>query len=246
MWTKIFRKLNFRSSTVRESRLYLPSVTNIGIDFIQVFKSNHPHDAVPDSTKLRLRLVKFTTLYGRRLTQSSTTPSSADLDALRRTHRRRADEWWDDSDGSPQQASFQHPVQLPERRSATDVLANTECISLSDLVPIFIGLSAARSNMMMNAHSNITETWMHLAGQFMLQAALEQCFNYGHVSPEKLREIFSWGWKKNMPSSWQDEHSVNSMFFDLDQYDEDGSRREVPGWKEIRHSYFKMVSSLKR
>lgn len=195
-----------------------------------------------DTIKLRLRLVKFTTLYGRRLTQSTTTPSSADLEALRQIHRRRASEYWDSSsDGSFQESAFQHR-HPSERRSATQFRANIESVTLSDLVPMFIGLSAARSTMQMSTR-DITKQWMHLAGQFMLQAALEQCLLYGQCSAEKLREVFSWGWKEDISTSWQDEQSVNNMFFDMDQYEEDGSKREVKGWKEIKMSYFKMVSN---
>jgi hypothetical protein len=154
---------------------------------------------------------------------------------LRQTHKRRADEWYDEGyDGSPQESYFQHSHQPSERRSATDFRASTS-LSLSDLVPLFIGLSAARSNIGMKARAHINKEWMHLAGQFMLQAALEQCLIYGQVSPEKLREIFSWGWKENISTAWYDEESVNDMFFD------DGSRREVHGWKEIRRQYLKLV-----
>ncbi|KAE9970441.1 hypothetical protein BLS_004902 [Venturia inaequalis] len=208
--------------------------------FLHIFKNNHPSESVPDAIKLRLRLVKFTTLFGRRSTQSATTPSSADLEALRRTHRRRATEYWDSSsDGSFQEPAFQHR-QSSERRSATQYRATTDSIALSDLVPMFIGLSAARSNMDMSTRE-ITTQWMHLAGQFMLQAALEQCLLYGQCPTERLREIFSWGWKEDISTSWQDEQSVNDMFFDMDQYDEDGSRREVKGWREIKTGYFKML-----
>lgn len=108
---------------------------------------------------------------------------------------------------------------------------------------MFIGLSAARSNMDVSTRE-ITTQWMHLAGQFMLQAALEKCLLYGQCPAEKLREIFSWGWKEDISTSWQDEQSVNDMFFDMDQYNDDGSRREVKGWKEVKMGYFKMVSIL--
>jgi len=196
---------------------------------------------VSDTVKLRLRLVKFTTLYGKRLTRSAATPPAADLEALRQTYRRRANEYWDSSsDGSFQESAFQHR-QLSERRSATEFRASSGSIALSDLVPIFIGLSAARSTMQMSTR-DVTKQWMHLAGQFMLQAALEQCLLFGQCPAEKLREIFSWGWKESISTSWQDEQLANDMFFDMDQYDDDSSKREVKGWKEIKMSYFQMVS----
>ncbi|TID14252.1 hypothetical protein E2P81_ATG09130 [Venturia nashicola] len=208
--------------------------------FLRIFKRNHPTESVSDAIKLRLRLVKFTTLFGRRSAQSATTPSVADLEALRQTHRRRATDYWDSSsDGSFQESAFQHR-QPSERRSATQYRATTDSIALADLVPMFLALSAARSNMDMSTRE-ITTQWMHLAGQFMLQAALEQCLLYGQCPEEKLREIFSWGWKEDISTSWQDEQSVNDMFFDMDQYDEDGSRREVKGWREIKMSYFQML-----
>lgn len=246
-WTKIYHNIPSRWSIVSHSnRGNYP--TNPFTDcqfvilaFLRIFKNNHPGESVSNAIKLRLRLVKFTTLFGRRSTQSATTPSSADLEALRQTHRRRAAEYWDSSsDGSDRESAFQHR-QSSERRSATQYRATRDSIALSDLVPMFIGLSAARSNMDMSTRE-ITTQWMHLAGQFMLQAALEQCLLYGQCPAEKLREIFSWGWKEDISASWQDEQSVNDMFFDMDQYDEDGSRREVKGWKEIKMGYFKMVS----
>ncbi|QDS71301.1 hypothetical protein FKW77_001578 [Venturia effusa] len=208
--------------------------------FLRIFKNNHPSESVSDAIKLRLRLVKFAALFGRRSTQSATTPSSDDLEALRQTHRRRATEYWDSaSDGSVQEPTFQHR-QPSERRSATQYRATTDLVALSDLVPMFIGLSAARSNMDTSSRE-ITTQWMHLAGQFMLQAALEQGSLFGQCPAEKLREIFSWGWKEDISTSWQDEQSVNDMFFDLDQYNEDGSRREVKAWKEIKMGYFRML-----
>ena len=204
-----------------------------------MFKCNHPNEEVPDTTHFRLRLLKFTTLYGKRLTPCETTPPPAELQALRRRNRKRADGFYTDSSDSSFQDSLleQHIGKSEHRRSASRLRDSPESTSLADLVPMFIGLSAARSRLMKGGESGITETWMELAGEFMLQAALEQCLEYSSTSSLKLREIFSWGWRPSPTKYWEDEESVNEMFCDED------ALREIQGWAEIRQKYIDLVGS---
>jgi hypothetical protein len=83
---------------------------------------------------------------------------------------------------------------------------------LSDLVPLFVGLSAARNELPDTYCTSITPQWMELTGEFMLQATLEQCLVYGSPGPAKLKEIFSWGWRANPTKVWEDEQAVNDLF----------------------------------
>ncbi|KAF2433811.1 hypothetical protein EJ08DRAFT_694290 [Tothia fuscella] len=207
--------------------------------FLRMFKHRH-QDPVPETARFRLRLLKFSTLYGRRLSANATTPLPAELEALRQTHRRRAEEWWDAA--LPSQGNFADPVfqdRLPrsERRTSTTSLDHSESTALADLVPMFVALSAARSELQDTDAANITTQWMELAGEFMLQAALEQCLVYGTGSASKLREIFSWGWRPSPTQvAWDDERTVNHMFC------EEGRAREVEGWAKIRREYVEMLT----
>jgi len=126
--------------------------------------------------------------------------------------------------------SSQRPTQSSHSRD--------EATSLADFVPMFIGLSALRSTLFEEDAVGIHEGWMELAGEFMLQAALEQCLEYSDCSGTKLREIFSWGWRPNPTKIWEDEESANAMFCD------DDTLREIQGWSEIRNKYIDLVSAL--
>jgi hypothetical protein len=121
------------------------------------------------------------------------------------------------------------------RQSATKSRSAEETVSLADLVPMFIGLSALRAGLLEDDRISVNDGWMELAGEFMLQAALEQCLEYSDCSSTKLREIFSWGWRVNPGKSWDDADAVNEMFCDDDE-DE-----EVEGWSEIRSKYINLV-----
>jgi hypothetical protein len=206
--------------------------------FLRIFKGRHPNEEVPDATRFRLRLVKFTTLFGHRLNPCMTTPPPSELQSLRQTHQRRAEEWWD-SDSSESPTFSSNFDRQPARRTSPGSRSSVDSTSLADLVPMFVALSAARSELQGSGSTNITRQWMELAGEFMLQAALEQCLVYGTHSSSKLREIFSWGWRPSPEQViWQDEPRVNHMFC------EEGRQQEVEGWAEIRREFVGMVSNF--
>jgi hypothetical protein len=154
-------------------------------------------------------------------------------------HRRRAQEWWDSLPESSAFSSQTFTSPDRERRSSTALRGSVESTALADLVPMFVSLSAARGEMHGEYAANITRQWMELAGEFMLQAALEQCLVYGTSSSSKLREIFSWGWRPSPTQvNWEDEIRVNRMFC------EEGRQQEVAGWADIRREYIGMVRPL--
>ena len=123
------------------------------------------------------------------------------------------------------------------RYQASKPRHDDEVVSLADLVPMFIGLSASRANLFEDDKVSAHEGWMDLAGEFMLQAALEQCLEYSDCSSTKLREIFSWGWRPTPTKSWEDEEAVNDMFCDDEAMD------EIESWTKIRAKYIDLVSS---
>lgn len=104
--------------------------------------------------------------------------------------------------------------------------------TLLDLLPSFMSLSAARAHL--NSDFAITEYWMHLAGQFMLQACVEAILLHGQNADQVLNEAFAWGYVSEKAQAaesngermdvdeaggrdagdevWDDEEEVNEMF----------------------------------
>lgn len=195
---------------------------------------------VPDDVNFRLRLIKFTSLYSKRNMPCEVTPPSAELEKLRRKHRRRAEEFYDSSsDSSFSDSLLEQRMGGPTRHQTSKPKRDEEVVSLADLVPMFIGLSALRANLFEDDKVSAHEGWMDLAGEFMLQAALEQCLEYSDCSSTKLREIFSWGWRPNPTKSWDDEEAVNGMFCD------DEVMEEIRCWTETRSKYINLVCHRK-
>lgn len=126
------------------------------------------------------------------------------------------------------------------RRPKPTFQNSEEAVSLADLVPLFIGVSAARSNLFPEDAVGIHQGWMELAGEFMLQAALQVLLEHGDGSGAKIREILSWGWRANPTQTWEDEESANQMFYDEEE------QQELQAWTETRHKYMKMVSFSSR
>ena len=102
-------------------------------------------------------------------------------------------------------------------------------LSLPDLLPTFMSLSAAKAS---SADGSIEDQWMHLAGVFMAQATIEQLGLYDVYGEDVLEEAFAWGWAA---SEWPDEATdrvaINKLFRDED------SGTEVEGWKEMKDHY---------
>jgi hypothetical protein len=106
-----------------------------------------------------------------------------------------------------------------------------------DLVPLFVALSAA-TRQLPGANTDINETWMRLAAEFMIQAVLEQWLVLGAKGAEKVMEAFAWGFRDVPSSEWPDEDIVNDMFC------EEGLLQEVEGWSNIKQRAMATVSSL--
>jgi len=92
--------------------------------------------------------------------------------------------------------------------------------SLLDLQPLFLRLSAARAALK-GDEATIKESWMHFAGEFMLQAAMEQLMVHGAKDAEVLKEIFSWKWAG----------------LDLDEMFEAQGQEDIAQWDAIRREW---------
>lgn len=218
-----------------------------------IFKCNHPDaSAVPSQTRFRSRLLYFSTLFLRRYQRHPFALPPTELESIRYLHKRRAELWWDAAEQAlPRHEAWasQLPTSPKDRQRALEQLktnsksASTrdssigqeDAASLLDLLPMFIALSAAVRQLQGPDVADVTEAWMHLAAEFMLQSVLEQWMIFESSGAEKIGEAFAWGWLAVPESEWPDEQIVNDMFC------EEGLLQEVEKWADMRTRAIQLV-----
>jgi hypothetical protein len=120
-----------------------------------------------------------------------------------------------------------------QRRWVTD-LAGTP--SLHCLLPLFIELTAARVQLDEEDWMPSSE-WFDLAGQFMLQAAIEEYLRNGAHGDETFNTIFAFG----CPGArWAEEGADVSAMRRL-FCDESNPREEIREWTDVKQRYISEV-----
>ena len=122
------------------------------------------------------------------------------------------------------------------QRWATDV-ADTP--SLHCLLPLFIELSAARVNL--DDDWLPTSEWFDLAGQFMLQAVIEEYLLNGAYGTEIFNTVFAFGCPG--VERWAEEPSDVTAMRRL-FCDENNPREQNRDWTNIKHQYINEVWSI--
>ncbi|KAK5724142.1 hypothetical protein LTR17_013618 [Elasticomyces elasticus] len=225
--------------------------------FLPLFKHKHPGYAFDPELRFRVLLLKLVSLYTQRLTRNTSTLPPKALKQLRDANRARAEKWMDataspnlmfdiPSDAMPttedlerNRAEVLHRLNLPaEDEAYEDAHYGTlSSVSLLDLLPLFVQVSAARSAMI--EESGLTEQWMHMAAELMLQAALEQYLVYGAKEGDVVREAFAWGLKvqaerMEVDGEAHDEKEKDEVDF---MFTDAFYETEVEGWADIKRSY---------
>lgn len=231
---------------------------------LAIFKTRYSTHHPDPELRLRILLLRITTLFTQRLTSNPTTPPRSVIDDLRAANDVRARTWIASSGfqfndiSHASRAIGQHPtLSLHDlERNRAHVLqqlgvpaedeyyedafyGTASCISLLELLPLFMEVSAVRRSM---DESNLTEQWMKLACEFMLQACLEQYLVVGAQGSDALKEAFAWGYVDGSDENMEvdgidrltkvnDSSELNAMFEDEDY------ETEVDGWKEMRQFY---------
>ncbi|GAB7356359.1 hypothetical protein MBLNU459_g7146t1 [Dothideomycetes sp. NU459] len=238
--------------------------------FLKVFRANHPGCAAPPDIHFRLRLLKFATLFCRRLTQNPSTPVPSTVSTLRAENRARAQRWKKANFPSFYAYSFELCGSLPlpadqlqcyrdhvlERLGSPQQMVDgglfygtDASVSLLDLLTPFMELSAARASL--NADFSITWRWMKMAGEFMLQATLEQYLVRGAAGREVAEEAFAWGYTSsqsdpaltNVGEQWLNtDAEINNMFrAEADDEEMNVAETEIEGWRETRDEFCNML-----
>lgn len=224
--------------------------------FLPIFKARHSSYKADPELKFRIKLLKLVTLFTQRLTYNPTTPSEPSLESLRGSNLHRAWNWIGDPSNAPSSSFSGQGLddQLPipaeglernrglvlqelnipaeDEENENPFYGTSSCVSLLDILPLFIEVSAARNAM--NA-SNLSERWMDLASEFMLQACLEQYLVVGARGTDVIDEAFAWGYESDPQADVQHSIDINDMFED-EEY-----ATEVDGWSHIKRFYLEQL-----
>ena len=158
-------------------------IVNISIAFLDMFHSMHPEYCGGPDLQLRLRLLKFVSLFTSRF--------------------------------------------LTARLSSAPLLLDT--------LPGFMALCA---NSYMNfPTTDLSEVFMKLAADYMVQAAAEEILKSGGTDAGIHRQAFAYGFdNESTADEGSDEFKINAMFF--------GDDGQLDGWEKIRESHIRAVSSF--
>lgn len=231
-----------------------------------IIRSNHPQSNVPPETDFRLQLLRCLTLYCRRLERDHTTPAMANLTMLRNKHASQASAWTKSYTGDKPNMEvldriFPSPLQtdvLCDNRDHTlqtlygedqvskwayEFYATELSVSLLDILPMFMSLSAAIFGD--SDTSTITHPWMKLAGDFMLQAALEQYLVRGASGSRPAEQAFAWGYVQHALSSSTDAENIEHMIDTNDMFQDGCTGFELPAWTETRNKYANEVGPIR-
>ncbi|KAK5114325.1 hypothetical protein LTR62_002576 [Meristemomyces frigidus] len=227
-------------------------------DFVATFRDRHPDYTSDADLRFRLMLLQLVTLFTQRLTHNASTQTPAALARLRETNIARAREWIGTAERLPSAAFYpelydgpagflskadleRNRAQVLHSLSVPPELAETEedahygteaCVSLLDILPHFMRVSAARVEM---TSGSLNEAWMIMAAEFCLQAALEQYLVCGAAGTDVIDEAFAWGKRAvdemTMHESPGADDEVNDMFTDAVH------EEEVKEWAGVRDAY---------
>ncbi|EAT80662.2 hypothetical protein SNOG_12250 [Parastagonospora nodorum SN15] len=215
------------------------------------FHSDLPSALVTMTGAFRSRLLQFLLIFTHRLQHDETWTNEDSLAELRDQNKSRG-EYWQQRTDHP--AALQKPFDLEkefplsdgalfenrndlasalnmprdQRRWVTD-MAGTP--SLHCLLPLFIELTAARVNL--DDDWVPTSEWLDLAGQFMMQAAIDDYLRNGAYGPETFNTVFAFG---RPGPRWAEEGSDVTAMRRLFCDDSD-PRQEIRGWADTKRRY---------
>ncbi|KAL8785375.1 MAG: hypothetical protein Q9195_008669 [Heterodermia aff. obscurata] len=206
--------------------------------FLILFRSMHPDEHGTKEIQIRLRLLKFASLFCSRFTSVPIEPSERKLKSLRDQGRRvrKASHTAGSRTGTIKYESTD-PAAKATNKTNLDINTTASLdgparpTSLIDSLPSFMALSAAQSALQ---ELPVSDVWMRLAAGLMAHAALEQCLVYRMDLTDALDEAFAWRFDPGSTAEeGTDEWAINAMFF--------GEEGEVVGWSDIRNEHIRAV-----
>lgn len=229
-------------------------------EFHALFKTRYPKYKLDGEITFRLELLQLVALFTQRLRRNSTTPTRASLQRLREKNAARARGWIEHAARIPT-ASFDidlfdsaFPIPHDElERNRSRVLdriglpsedeahegtfyGTKDSVSLLDLLPLFMKVSASCSN---GLELTLGNPWMKLATDLMIQACLEQYLAFGASGTDAIDESFAWGYKT---MAGKEQEDVNTNVGQTEEHDEEynimfkdeDDMKEVAGWADFK------------
>lgn len=220
-------------------------------DFLRIYEAKYQPRELDEEVRLWLEILELVVLISYRRSDPfplSTTVNSAS------TERRLAERrhyWLSARQGTAKPTDLENCIYTAYNGLDTISTHGTgnkvAHPMLSSISSLFFTISAKVASCI---DQGISEQWMELAAQFMLQAALEPCLLPGsRANGENLLALsFAWGWIP--PRFWDDvdssdeisieaEMMINNMFAD-----DDGTRpRENQVWQRMKLKYMSLFSS---
>ena len=199
--------------------------------FLAMFRALHPGFKPPLALSFRLRLLKFACLF-------TVCVSPEAFEILRYTANGQdagignAERIGENMEGASQHDG--HGNDIAKTASTSAFGGHTQTVTLLETLPSFMALSAAQNT---GQGSNVTDVWLHLAGLYMAQAAIEQGLAGAEMDNNIIHNVFEkWTFDPNLnaPES-SDEWQINAMFW--------GDDEVVPEWEKIKEKYKQSVVS---
>jgi hypothetical protein len=249
-----------------------PTLLQVFDQFLKQFKLNHPdYDFSPD-TEFSIKLLQFVLLFKYRISPEELSPSLQDqLKRLSKQNSAIRMKWWDTRHATDRQSSREDSVLDSWRNFLTTTASAgkeeqtalpgnlhsgaAKFIPLLELLPHFLDLSA---NMAANLGQDVTQQWMELAAEFMLQSAWE---NHVHLDAESdgesLKVAFGWGrWAQEEEldgiatsadaggEAKAVEVCVDAMFSTGDGSSGRAAGQEIPEWTDVKLEYLSAFGTL--
>lgn len=224
--------------------------TNIS-EWRSFLSQKHQGRRLGNVAAFRSRLLQFVLLLTHRYHPTQTWTNEDSLRRLRQQNMARITVW-SDSHGfeknyhnANRNLDDETITSARQRRASELALPSTFRLdqfsdpdrpALDQLLPVFIELTAART--LLGDEWEPTSDWFDLAGQFMLQAVIDQYVTNGHCSIECCTAIFAFGDPgAKRGSEATDVTAMRSLFCT-----DGSSRTELPEWTAIRRKHIKAVS----
>lgn len=204
---------------------------------------------------IRSRLLQFSLIFTHRLQHNETWTNESSLNELHEQNKSRGEYWEQQTDHPPaiprssdimkdfalldgtlleNRNALASALNMPEdqRRWVTDVAGRP---SLHCLLPLFIELTAARVKL--DDGWVPTSEWFDLAGEFMLQAVIEEYLRNGAYGTASFNTIFAFGCPgPRWAEEGADVTAMRRLFVD-----ENDPRKEIQEWSTIKGQYIKEV-----
>lgn len=225
-------------------------------DWRILLKHRHHGRRLDSKSAFRSRLLQFALVFTHRLHHEETWTTEESLNELRDQNKLRGEYWTERTAHPPalrqpfdQQKEFPlsdgalyqnrnglaSALNMPndQRRWVTDVAGTP---SLHCLLSLFVELTAARVDI--GDDWTPTQDWFDLAGQFMLQAVIEDFLRNGVYGEDSFNRVFAFGCPG--VERWAEEPPVVAAMRRL-FCDEDSPREQNRIWTSIKRRYISEV-----